>query len=602
MKLKSFVQGLAEIARPLGMRRLIFVCAALLAQAIAQLIALSSVLPFLAAAADMRTFRATKLGFIFVETGLDLSDKEILLLLGLTSILLLISANLVLLATDFVRARYAYAVGHETRMLLLERLLARPYEYHLAVNSTRFVKTITDDVNSFTNNVLSPSMDIAARLALVLLLVSSLMVLEPVVCALGLAGLTAYYVALVRPIRERAMRASDDIKESARRVHFEVGQILGGLKPITFTGTQAHFVRRCRSASLSISKIIPRTVVYSAAPRNVLEMLVFGGLITWVLVVLMSGSDLATIMPRIGIVAIIAYRLMPSIQLIVGQGLAVTSSRHAMEEVLTLLREQPKQPAKAVDPLAQSRSDRIRWQDEMRFDKVHFGYTGSERMVLNGVSFSVRKGEHVAFVGPSGSGKSTIVDLILGLLEPTQGSILVDEVPLTSETVKHWRKNVGYVPQEPFLLDGSIAENVAFGREREQIDLGLVHAALDRAQANSFVHETGRGVWGGVGERGATVSGGQRQRLALARALYGTPDILILDEATSALDPYTEKKVTEEILKIAGNVAVVTVAHRLSTVQECDRIYFIQDGAILAFGTYDDLLCHSATFKAFASH
>jgi ATP-binding cassette, subfamily B, bacterial PglK len=329
---------------------------------------------------------------------------------------------------------------------------------------------------------------------------------------------------------------------------------------------------------------------------------VFGGMIAWLLVVLISGGNLTALQPRMGLVALVAYRLMPSLQTLFAMMGAIGSSRQSLDEVLGILDEQPRFAASTTPPPEGVHPEPLAWSDEIRFEDVGFAYAGAAEPAISGVNLTIAKGQHVAFVGPTGSGKSTLIDLVLGLLQPTSGRILIDGEPLLPELLPSWRRAVGYVPQELFLLDATIAENISFGWDGHAIDRARVIEVAELAQAREFI-EDGRasGFDAVVGERGVRLSGGQRQRLALARALYARPNVLVMDEATSALDPQTERQVVAALAQAHDALTVITVTHRINTVRNYDCIHYVQNGRVVASGDFAGLSERHADFRVQAN-
>ena len=588
--MKKFLSELLELVRPFGLRRLAVVVIFILIQATMQILAVFSLVPFLTAAANLNEFRSSKLGGFFVYMIGGGSDQHIIIITGIISLAVILLSNASTLAAEYVRGRYAYELGHWLRMRLLRRLLDRRYEFFLAINSTVLLKNMIDDISSFVVSVLSPVIDIVARGLLVVLLGLSILILEPKIFLISIVIIGIYSVLVIRPIRRRASRTSDASMVHIRALYMEIYQLLSGIKPILATGRHRFFIDRCREVSAAFSREMPRIPIYSTIPRSGLEVLIFGGLILWVLLTLISGGDLVSIMPRIGLIAIIAYRLMPSLQVLLGQTMAVTSARQAMDEVLKLLREQASQSAHGEyvdEPRAVPVP--LEWRHSLRFDQVSFCYAGADQPALSDINFTIAKGERVAFVGPTGSGKSTLIDLLLGLLFPSEGRIVVDGQELTPLTALRWQRTVGYVPQELFLCDATIGENIAFGENADELDLGRVKQSAELAHASEFIDHKEVGLNSQVGERGVRLSGGQRQRLALARALYSSPNVLILDEATSALDPRTEQNVIANLAAEHEKLTVVSVTHRLGTIRDYNRIYFVREGRIVASGTYDEL-------------
>jgi len=591
-------RDLYAIVRPCGRRRLALVLAMMMAQALLQTLAVFSLVPFLSAAADIDAFRQSRLGSLFVSAIGGGSDHRILSWAGSISLAILVASNLMALTADYGRSRYAYLVGHLLRIRLLADLLDRRYEYFLGINSSVLLKNLVDDTGHVADHMVSPALDIVARVVLVLLLAAGVMLVEPLIVAGGLVVVVLYYLLVMRPIRRRAQRTSDRVKHDIRALYFEITQTLGAIKPILAADRKNWFVARAERISRLHAEEVPRMPMYAAIPRSGLEVVVFGGMIAWVLGALVTGGNLVAMMPRIGLIALVAYRVMPSVQLIFMQIAHMTAAGQSLEEVTGLMREQQAHSALGAREAGNAAPEPMHWKREIRFDAVNFTYAGAAEPALADISFTIRKGERVAFVGPTGSGKSTLIDLFLGLLRPSSGHIMIDGQPLSADTMPAWRRAVGYVPQELFLLDGTIAENIAFGGEGSR---DRVLGVSEVAQVRKFVEEgQPEGFDTQVGERGVRISGGQRQRIALARALFGHPNVLVLDEATSALDPATEKRVVAALNQESEKLTVVTVTHRLGTVKDYHCIHYVEHGRIVASGGFEELARSHPAFRELA--
>ena len=597
--MKDLFKGIYEIARPFGRRRLIYTSGILFAQAIMQLVSVLSILPFLNAAGDMARFRASQMGSVFFRLAGDVSDHAALWIIGSASIFVLLAANALSVFSTWYTAHYANYVGHSTRVALLRAILNRKYEYFLNLNSSALIKNLVEDTNTLAQYILLPTLDIVSRAMVILLLAATLAFMEPWLSFWSLAIIAVYFLLVVRPARAAGLRVSNQTNDSLRALYFQVNQTMTGIKPIAANNAQDYFRGRVEQPSAKLARAFPLAILMPSIPRAGLEMLVFGGMIAWLLILLANGQDLTAVMPRVGLIALIAYRLMPSLQAIFSQSVMVSTLTASMDELLLLLRAQGID-AHHAEQAGVPPPPALAWSHEIRFENVSFSYAGSDRTALKTVDFTIPKGQKVAFVGSTGSGKSTLIDLLLGLLEPTTGRILVDGQPLSGASLPAWHAAVGYVPQEVFLLDNSVAENIAFGENRDTLDLDRVRAAAECVSASKFI-DNGGGFWTEVGERGVRLSGGQRQRLALARAIYRQPSILVLDEATSALDPKTESDVIAAITAMNQGLTVINVAHRLSTIKDCDVIHFLRDGAFHASGTFDELTRDVPAFRRFAN-
>jgi ABC-type multidrug transport system fused ATPase/permease subunit len=375
-------------------------------------------------------------------------------------------------------------------------------------------------------------------------------------------------------------------------------EALRGVKQLQLLGRERSYLEQFSKPSLEYARATTGTATLRLLPRFALEALAFSGivLLTLVLVARSGGASAASfgeVLPVLGLFAIAGYRLMPAFQNIYSAVAGLRIGAPAVDVVregLQLAESAPKLPARQPTPLG--------LREEIEVRGVTFTYPGIDAPNLVNASFTVRRGTRLGIVGPTGSGKSTLTDLLLGMLEPDAGQILVDGVPLTRDNVRAWRATVGYVPQQVFITAGDITANIAMGVPAEEVSQERLLAAARLAQIQSFIlDELPKGFQTYVGEGGVKLSGGQRQRLGIARALYTEPDVIVFDEATSALDNLTERQLMAEIDALSGAKTIIMVAHRLSTVRDCDTIVVLDKGRIVGVGTYDELDTHNMQFR-----
>jgi ATP-binding cassette, subfamily B, bacterial PglK len=328
----------------------------------------------------------------------------------------------------------------------------------------------------------------------------------------------------------------------------------------------------------------------SNSPRYVLDTIAFGTILT--IMIVLYTQDASQVIPVVGVYAFAGYRLMPALQQIYRH---VTKARFHTSVLATVKQDLENSSVTFPDEV-----QRLKFEDRLELTNIAFKYPTAKEDLLKNLSLTVKRNSSVAFVGSTGSGKTTIVDILLGLLPPDQGQILVDGIPLTKDNLRNWQANLGYVPQTIFLSDGTIAQNIAFGVGQDSLDMNAVIQAAKIANLHEFVETLPDGYNTLVGERGVRLSGGQRQRIGIARALYHDPSVLILDEATSALDNVTEEAVFQAIKNVMGKKTVVMIAHRISTVRECDTIFVLEKGQIVSQGSYQSLLGSSRQFQALA--
>jgi len=562
------------LARPYGRAKLAGVFSLALVQAVFQVIGATSIFPFLAIAADPDRIRRSHFGLRFLALLPPMSNWELLITTGVIAIAGVFFSNAINLLSEYARTRYAQNFAHWLRVRLLRRMASQPYTYFLQRNSGELLKKIFTDVINYTVGVLLPLLDTIARALTSVLLLATLFLVQPVIALSAALGLGGFYVITFRLFARKRREVDENLRIHSTGFYQEAHQMLGGIKPVKVHRAEEHFLARFAGHSAIIAKMNARVSIFNSA-RYLVEPLAFGGLVVAVLLLAARGRDFSDILPNLGVMALAGYRLLPSLQLLYSQLTQVSSMRHAVDEVYDEFVEAETDgsvsPAISGDDLARARP--FRWNSSITLREISFRYPGASRPALNEISLIIAKNTSLGVIGPTGSGKSTFVDLLLGLYQPTTGEILIDDEPLTPALVPAWQASIGYVPQDIFLIDDTIARNIAFGLPDAEIDSARLREACVMAQLIEFIEiELPAGFDTIVGERGVRLSGGQRQRIGLARALYHRPSLLILDEATSALDVATEAKLLEALRSLAGKLTMVVSAHRLSTIAGCDNV------------------------------
>ena len=562
------------LARPYGRAKLAGVFSLSLAQAVFQVIGVTSIFPFLALAADPDRIRRSHFGTRFLSLFPPMENFQLLLVAGVIAIAAILVSNAMNLLAEYARTRYAQNFSHWLRVRLLRRMASQPYTYFLQRNSGDLLKKVLSDVVNYTVGVLLPLLDTIARALTAVLLLVTLFLVQPVIALSAAIGLGGFYVITFRLLARKRREVDENLRIHYGGFYREAHQMLGGIKPVKVHRAEEHFLARFAGHSAIIAKMNARVSIFNSA-RYLVEPLAFGGLVVAVLLLAAKGRDFSDILPNLGVMALAGYRLLPAVQLLYSQLTQVSSMRHAMDEVYDefVAAETDGSLAPAISSDALARATPLRWNDSIVLREISFGYPGASRPVLDEFSLTIPKNTSLGVIGPTGSGKSTFVDLLLGLYHPTAGEILIDDEPLTPALVPAWQATIGYVPQDIFLIDDTIARNIAFGLPDAEIDPAQLREACVTAQLLEFIEiELPDGFDTIVGERGIRLSGGQRQRIGLARALYHRPSLLILDEATSALDVATEARLLEALRSLAGKLTMVVAAHRLSTIAGCDKV------------------------------
>ena len=539
------------------------------------MIGITSIFPFLAIAADPDRIRRSEFGTRFLNLFPPMENRQLLLVAGLIAIAGLLVANAVNLLAEYARTRYSQNFAHWLRVRLLRRIVSQPYTYFLQRNSGDLLKKVLGDVTNYASGVLLPLLDTVARMLTALLLLVTLFLVQPVIALSAAIVLGGFYVIIFRLLAHKRREVDDNLRTSVAGMFREQHQMLGGIKPVKVHHAQEHFLSRFAKHSKIVARMNARLPVFSNSARYFVEPLAFGGLVVAVLLLVAKGRDFSDILPNLGVMALAGYRLLPSVQLLYTQLTQISSMRHAVDEVYDefVVAETDTSVSPRVSSESLKRVPPLRWNDAIALHDVTFRYPNMARPAVAGLSLTIRRNTSLGVIGPTGSGKSTLVDLLLGLYQPTAGEILIDGRPLTADLVPAWQASIGYVPQDIFLVDDTIARNIAFGLQDDEIDLTRLREACAIAQLLDFIEaESPDRFETKVGERGIRLSGGQRQRIGLARALYHRPSFLILDEATSALDVAIEAKLLQALRSLAGKLTMVVAAHRLSAVTNCDQV------------------------------
>ena len=571
----DLIRRVLFLARPYGRAKLLTIFSLSLAQALFQVIGITSIFPFLAIAADPERIRRSHFGTRFLSLFPPMENRQLLLVAGTIAIFALLLSNAVNLLSEYARTRYAQKFAHWLRVRLLRRMASQPYIYFLQRNSGDLLKKIVSDVSNYTGGVLLPLLDTVARALTAALLLVTLFLVQPVIALSAAVVLGAYYVVIFRLLGRKRRETDEGLRTSFAGSYREAQQMLGGIKTVKVHRAEEYFLGRFSRYSAVLSQMYARLPVFANSARYFVEPLAFGGLVVAVLLLAARGRDFSDILPNLGVMALAGYRLLPSFQLLYAQLTQVSSMRHAVDEVYDefVAAETDKSISRAISVESFTSASPVRWNNAITLCEVLYRYPGASRPALDGLSVVIPRNTSLGVIGPTGSGKSTFVDLLLGLYYPTAGEILIDGQPLTPTLVPAWRDSIGYVPQDIFLIDDTIARNIAFGLPDEKINQDRLREACVMAQILDFIEaELANGFDTNVGERGIRLSGGQRQRIGLARALYRRPSLLILDEATSALDVATEAKLLNALRSLSGKLTMIVAAHRLSAVANCEQV------------------------------
>lgn len=495
-------------------------------------------------------------------------------MLFLLAVYLLKSVFLAFLA--WRQTRFAFGVQVQLSQRLFTVYLRQPYTFHLQRNSAQLLRNVLHEINLFTFNGMLPGMLLLTEALVSVGLIALLLVIEPVgaVIAVGITGAVSWGFHRFTRSHLSGWGAARQHHEGMRIQHLQQG--LGGVKDVKLLGRESGFLEQYRVHNVQSARAMEFQLTLQQLPRLWLELLAVGGLAIVVISMLAQDRDMEAVLPTLGLFAAVAFRLMPSANRVLG---AIQTLRYTLPVIdilhveLSLASPEPTSTRGCVHTCP----------TVLELNKVTYAYPGAAGPALREVSLSVRPGESVGFIGASGAGKSTLVDILLGLLTPDSGTVRLDGVVI-QESLRSWQDQIGYVPQSIFLTDDTLRRNVAFGLPSDRIDDAAVRRAVAAAQLDTLVATLPDGLETVVGERGIRLSGGQRQRIGIARALYHDPTVLVLDEATSSLDTATEHEVMQSVRALRHGKMIIIVAHRLSTVEECDRLYRFEGGRVVEEG------------------
>lgn len=550
--------------------------------ALAEIVSLGAVLPFLGIITQPEKIFSLSILSPFIKFLEISSHEELILPLAVAFALAAILAGVLRLFLLWFSINLTNAIGADLAFEVYRRTLYQPYAVHISRSTSEIISGVTQKV-SITTNVLMAVVNIVTSTILFLMIIITLIIIDPIVAILSVITFGAVYASIAIFTRRQLANNSYCIAHEQTYVIKSLQDGLGSIRDVLVDGTQEIYCGVYHNALLKLQRATGQNNFICLSPRYGMEALGMVLIAIFVITLSQGEGGVAAILPVMGVLALGAQRLLPLMQQLYGGWSTVLGSKAALNDVLMLLEQ------KMHDQDANQLNEPLTLKNKIDFDDVSFRYTKNGPLVLNQVNLSISKGERVGIIGGTGSGKSTALDLLMGLLDPTQGRILIDGVCINEHNKRGWQSTIAHVPQTIFLTDGTIAENIAFGIPKERIDFDLVRKAAQEAQIAEFIQNRVCGYDSLVGERGVRLSGGQRQRIAIARAMYKQAKVLIFDEATSALDSETEIAIMQTIDRVGKDITVLMIAHRITTLKNCSKIVELNGGQISRVCSYDDL-------------
>ena len=579
---------LIELLPPSAYKETLFLFILIFIMAVINTLGVASILPFISVAVNPELIETnTILSTLFEMTkSLGITSKiNFLFFLGVVVFVLLITSLAINAITLYFQVKFAFLQEQKIGRRLTEIYLNQPYAWFLKQHSANLGRNILSEVNQAIVGILMPSITAIVQSVLIIFIFTLLFIVEPkLTLFVILFSLTAYGTFFFSIKNYLVKLGKERVKSNLDRYKI-ISDAFSAIKEVKFLHLENLFVTRFTKPAKIYADNQATSQVLAFLPRFFIEAIAFGGIIVLMLSLMHREENFLDVMPIISLYAFAGYRALPAIQQLYAAISQIKFASPALENLYKDIKN-----LKNFDKHNKLNS-KMSFSNSISLQNIHFSHQNSSKETVSNININIPALSKFGIVGPTGSGKTTLIDIILGLLEPTKGNIKVDNQFIEKKNIRSWQKNIGYVPQDIYLSDASIASNIAFGVNDEKIDFKLVKEVAKKSGLHDFIiNELKNGYDTQVGERGVRLSGGQKQRIGIARALYNNPSVIILDEGTSALDNVTEKNIMDAISNLKIKKTIIVIAHRLKTLRDCDSIIFLNNGKVISQGTYSELL------------
>jgi len=571
-------------------RMFIFLLCLIVINSIVEMLGIGAISPLISLAMTNGDLEALPLFLQKIVGVFGISGVNLIITFSIFFILLTFIKNGISLLTFGKTSQFSSKLYSSLSGKLVSYYLGKEYAWHVKQNSSDFTRVIVNEVNNVVRGIIYNLLLIISNFfvaLMVLILITLQDWLIALICVTSLGGI---YSALYLFLRRRLVSLGKNRFKNAKERFTLLNNAFSGIKEVKVHGKELFFLRRFQEKADQHAKITIRSDIFSILPRYFVETIVFSFFGLLIVFLAGAGKDLALLVPSLSVFLLAGYRIMPTLQNIMRSYNAVLSNLESFKKLRNDLGKESNFSFKNDISL-------LRMKSSIRLDHISFSYEESKKPLFCEFNFEIKSNEKIGIVGFSGSGKTTLLNILLGIIKPQQGNIYIDDQLLTYKQMDPWKKNIGLVSQDIFLLDGSIKDNIAYGLDEKFISMEKVINAAKQAEIHNTIMKMENGYNTEVGERGILLSGGQSQRIVIARALYNNPDILIFDEATSAMDNITEKAIMNSIENLTGKKTIIIVAHRLSTVKDCDRLLLLDEGKIIGEGSYEYLLENNKDFR-----
>lgn len=592
--MKNIIKEVSFILRDTSKNKIFFLVLCVVLTAIFEIMSVAFILPFISVIANP-TVLETSTYFQKISNFFAINETtDFIILLGFSFLLLIIIGNLFSAFTAWLLTRFSFFIGYEIATKILKKYLAMPYALFFQRNTKELTKIIFFDVHRFVTGFIISGIQVATKFLFSIVIVVVLVITDPILAISSTIFLAGIYIIIYKGLKTNLTNAGKISTFANLKQHKAAGEALNGVKEIKVLGKETYFLEKFSKNAFIFAKAEAINTFSPMIVRYLLETIIFGGMLFVVLILYKKLGNITEMLPLLSLYAFAGYRLLPAMQQIFSGFSSVKFYRSSLNIIYSELKIK-----ESEDQLGNNRN--INFNHKLELKKVNYKYPTNYKYALDNINMNIQANTTVGWVGHTGSGKSTLADIILGLLNPTSGQLLVDNLEVNEQNIKDWQRKIGYVGQKIFLLDDTVQKNIALGINQENIDFLKIQEASKLAHIHEFIiNDLPLGYETNIGEDGIKLSGGQRQRIGIARALYHDPSILIFDEATSALDNITENIVIQAINELKHKKTIIIIAHRISTIQNCDHIYIFQNGQITSQGNFNYLLENCEIFKKLA--
>ena len=593
------LKKLFMLLTPIQRKHFYFLQILVIFAAIIEIVSVASLVPFISILSDIGQLQAdTFFGRLYQSSEIS-SELQFVFLIGVCVLIILLISTIISILTVWKLSMFASRIGADIADRLYAYYLRQSWLFHASGSSAQLTKKISTETSRVSGAILVPFIHLNAKIALVILMSLSIFIYDPTIAIIATLIFAFAYFIIFKGVRNHLSNYGSIISDVNEKRFRLMNEGFGGIKDILLLGTDNDFINRFNITGNSLAHSQGRSQALVLAPRYFMELIAFGSMILLILYLIFThNGNLGLVLPILSVYAISAIKLLPAVQQIYSSVAIMKANIAAFESIQKDLDDSVYTKSFMHD----AKKTYLHPKEKIALENITFTYPGKTEPALSQLNLLIPANTVTGIVGPSGSGKSTLIDILLSLIDPQDGQLMVDNHIINNDNRRSWQNSIGFVAQSIFLSEGTIAENIAFGIPKKQIDLEQVQKVLKLAHLSELVESLDDGIDAKVGERGVQLSGGQRQRIGIARALYNQAEVLVFDEATSSLDGITEKMIMDAIDNFTGQKTIILIAHRLKTVQKCDQIFYIKNGKVADHGTYQELIEKNEDFKNMAVH